>query len=90
MARRASKTDGNHTEITEALEAAGCTVQSLAPIGRGCPDALASKAGAMWLFEYKNPKGKDEVNEAQVKWHAAWQTPVYVVRTAEEALKVIE
>jgi hypothetical protein len=30
------------------------------------------------------------VNEAQVKWHAAWQTPVYVVRTAEEALKVIE
>jgi hypothetical protein len=89
MTRRASKVDANHDQITTALEAAGCTVQSLAPIGRGCPDALASKGGAMWLFEYKNPEGKDKVNEAQQKWHIAWQAPVYVVRSANEALRVI-
>jgi hypothetical protein len=87
--RRASKVDANHDQIVTALQAAGATVQSLAPIGRGCPDALASKGGAMWLFEFKNPKGKDEVNEAQKKWHIAWQAPVYVVRTPDEALRVI-
>lgn len=87
--RRAAKVDANHDQIVSALEAAGCSVQSLAPIGKGCPDALAAKAGAMWLFEFKNPKGKDEVNEAQRKWHIEWNAPVYVVRTPDEALAVI-
>jgi predicted membrane-bound mannosyltransferase len=87
--RRAAKVDANATQIESALKAAGCTVQSLAPIGRGCPDALAAKDGLMWLFEYKNPRGKDEVNEAQTKWHIAWNAPVYVVRTPDEALAVI-
>jgi hypothetical protein len=99
MARRASKTDGNHGDIVAALEAAGCTVQSLAPIGRGCPDVLVAGPRKaffngkvdvpMYLLEIKNPDGKDEVNEAQTKWHIEWNAPVYVVRTAEEALKVI-
>jgi hypothetical protein len=48
-----------------------------------------SWCGWMWLMEIKNPQGKDEVNEAQMKWHAAWKAPVYVVRTADEALRTI-
>jgi hypothetical protein len=48
-----------------------------------------SWCGWMWLMEIKNPQGKDEVNDAQLKWHAAWKAPVYVVRTADEALRVI-
>jgi hypothetical protein len=99
MTRRASKVDANQTQVVSALEAAGCTVQSLAPIGKGCPDLLVAgprkarfngKADvAMYLLEVKNPDGKDEVNAAQTRWHIGWNAPVYVVRTAEEALKVI-
>jgi hypothetical protein len=97
--RRAAKVDANQDAIVTALEAAGASVQSLAPIGRGCPDLLVAgprkayfngKADvAMFLMEIKNPKGKDEVNDKQTKWHIAWNAPVYVVRSPDEALRVI-
>ena len=99
MTRRASKVDANQQQIVSALEAARCTVQSLAPIGRGCPDLLVAgprKAYfngktdvAMFLLEIKNPDGKDEVNAAQTRWHIEWNAPVYVVRNAEAALRVV-
>ena len=97
--RRAAKVDANSAQIVSALEAAGATVQSLAPIGRGCPDLLVAgpskayfngKADVhMFLLEIKNPDGKDEVNAAQTRWHIEWNAPVYVVRTPDEALRVI-
>jgi hypothetical protein len=87
--RRAAKVDANAPEIEQALRDAGAAVQSLAQIGRGCPDAVVSFKGVNFMFEWKNPDGKDEVNEAQHKWHIAWNAPVYVVRSAAEALKVI-
>ena len=87
--RRASKVDANQTAVVSALEAAGASVQSLAPIGKGCPDILVARGGQMYLLEIKNPKGRDEVNEAQQKWHIAWNAAVYVVRGPEEALRAI-
>lgn len=85
--RRAAKVDANQEQIVSALRAAGCSVQSLAPIGKGCPDLLAAKGGNMWLFEVKRDRG--EPNEMQVRWHAAWQATVHVVYGPEEALTVI-
>lgn len=85
--RRAAKVDQNQDEIVTALRAAGATVQSLAAIGKGCPDLLASLRGAMFLIEVKRAKGK--VNELQAEWHAQWQAKVHVVRTPEDALRVI-
>jgi hypothetical protein len=86
--RRAAKVDSTQDQIVSALRAAGCSVQSLAPIGRGCPDILAAApGGAMFLFELKT--GKAEPNELQKGWHIAWNAPVYVVRTADETLRVI-
>jgi Holliday junction resolvase len=85
--RRDARIDANQTQIVSALESAGATVQSLATIGKGCPDILAARAGRMWLFEIKQPKGKTKA--AQDKWHAAWNAPVYVVREPDEALKII-
>jgi Holliday junction resolvase len=85
--RRAAKVDSNQTQIVSALEAAGATVQSLAAIGKGCPDILAAFRGDMWLMEIKHGKGK--TNELQKKWHIEWNAPVHVVYGPEEALKVI-
>jgi len=97
--RRAAKVDANSAQIVSALEAVGATVQSLAPIGRGCPDLLVAGPRKayfngkddvqMFLLEVKNPDGKDEVNTAQTKWHFEWNAPVYVVRTPDEALRAI-
>lgn len=85
--RRAAKVDANQEQIVSALRAAGASVQSLAPIGKGCPDLLVAFRGLMFLMEVKVGKGK--ANELQQKWHAAWKTHVSVVNDPEQALRLI-
>lgn len=85
--RRAAKVDANQEQIVSALRAAGASVQSLAPIGKGCPDILVAFRQAMYLMELKHGKGKP--NELQEKWHIQWNAPVYVVRGPDEALRTI-
>jgi len=87
--RRAAKVDANQEQIVSALRAAGASVQSLAKIGQGCPDILVAFRRRNHLMEIKNPEGKDAVNGAQAKWHISWCAPVHVVRSADEALRVI-
>ena len=50
------RTDNNHTEIVSALRAHGATVQSLAAIGKGCPDLLVGYHGSNYLLEVKDGK----------------------------------
>lgn len=85
--RRAAKVDANQDQIVSALRAAGASVQSLAPIGRGCPDLLVAKAGEMYLLEVKHGTGVP--NELQMRWHAAWEAPVFVVYSPDDALRAI-
>lgn len=89
--RRAAKVDANQDAIVSALRAAGASVQSLAPIGKGCPDLLVGIGGAtgeaLFLMELKVERAQP--NDKQLKWHADWKTQVHVVRTPDEALRVI-
>jgi hypothetical protein len=85
--RRAAKVDATQDAIVSALRAAGATVQSLAAIGKGCPDILCALAGRMWLMEIKT--GKAEPNDLQKKWHIEWNADVHVVRDPDAALRVI-
>lgn len=87
VSRRAAKVDANQDAIVSALRAAGASVQSLAAIGKGCPDLLAAFRGQMYLMEVKRERKKP--NELQEKWHAAWEGIVFVVRTPDEALRAI-
>lgn len=43
--RRAAKVDDNQGEIVAALQRAGCSVQSLAGVGRGFPDLAVGFQG---------------------------------------------
>jgi len=85
--RRAARVDANQEQIVSALRAAGASVQSLAPIGKGCPDLLVAFRGDMHLIEVKQGKGK--TNDLQKEWHEAWKADVHVVYGPEEALRVI-
>lgn len=85
--RRAAKVDATHESIVSALRAAGATVQSLAAVGKGCPDLLISFRGQMFLIEAKT--GRRKLNAAQVKWIFDWGSDVHVVREPDEALRVI-
>lgn len=90
--RRAPRIDPNQPAIVEALERAGCSVQSLAAIGVGCPDIIAGFKGVNLLFEIKNPesaRGKAGLNDGQKRWHRFWVGQVATVSTPQEALDVI-
>ena len=90
--RRAARVDANHDQIVSALRAAGAVVQSLAAIGKGCPDILCAFRGNLFLLELKDgskPPSGQKLTEAQVKWHQAWGALVEVVNSPEQALRAI-
>ena len=76
--RRAAKIDGNQTELVEAFRRLGCSVLSLATIGKGVPDLLVATRGITWLVEVKIPKGKE--NQKQLEFAENWQGCRAVVR----------
>jgi hypothetical protein len=90
--RRAARIDDNHTDVVSALRKIGATVQSLATIGGGCPDLLAAHHGTLFLFEVKDgaksPSARRLTPDEQ-RWHQEWAGPVFIVESAEQALRVI-
>ena len=92
--------DGNHFEVVDALRSMSppCFVQSLAGVGRGCPDLLAWWAGRpRWVvIEVKDgtrPPSRRRLNDAQKTWHrlaANHGAEVYVAKSAAEAVAIME
>lgn len=87
MTPRACRLDTTHHDIVDTLLAHGYRCQSLAQVGMGCPDALVSKGGQMWLLEFKSKGGK--LTDFQKRWIETWDAPVHVVTTPEEALEAV-
>jgi hypothetical protein len=85
--RRAAKIDDNQPEIVDALLAIGCSVQSLAAVGKGCPDLLVGLAGRNYLLEIKSEAG--QFTRDQKAWHATWNGPAHIVRSITEAIKIV-
>lgn len=85
--RRAARVDANHAMIVMALRQAGASVQDLAKVGKGCPDLIVGYRGINYLLEVKVTKGRATLT--QLEWHGAWRGQVAVVRSVEEALRVI-
>ena len=85
--RQAARTDANHRAIVAALRKAGAQVRDLHRVGKDFPDLLvySVRADRLWLMEVKSGRGKQTAG--QRAFAARW--PVHVVRTPEEALKII-
>lgn len=90
--RRAARIDANQAAIVDALRAIGCTVMSLATVGRGCPDLVVGHAGKNYLLEVKDgtkPASKRKLTAAEQEWADAWMGQVHVVESVEDAIGVI-
>jgi len=91
--RRAAKVDENQAEIVAALRKVGCTVQSLAAIGNGCPDLLVGVAGKTLLMEVKDGKkvkSKQALTPDQLVWHGVWQGgALAVVDSIDSAIRMV-
>jgi len=85
--------DKNHTAIVEALRERGCSVQSIAGVGRGCPDLLVGKNGVNIVMEIKNgslPPSKQLLTDDELLWHSRWNGHVHIVHSVEEALAALK
>lgn len=91
--RRAARTDDNHEAIVAALREVGAFVQSLAMVGKGCPDVLVSYRRQAFLLEIKDGEktpSRIRLTPDEEAWHLAWTgPPVAVVRSPFEALVAI-
>jgi Holliday junction resolvase len=88
--RRAAKIDANQTAIVEALRDRGAFVQSLAAVGRGCPDLLVGMRSRTILMEIKSRKSAT-LTKDQIEWANCWNGgPLWVVYTVEQALEILE
>jgi hypothetical protein len=91
--RRAAKIDDNQRSIVDALRAIGASVQTLAPVGQGCPDLLVGYKGHNYLLEVKDGNkvaSARRLTPLQEVWHRQWAgSPVAVVRSPDEALALL-
>lgn len=90
--RHIARVDGNHREIVDGLRNVGASVQSLATIGKGCPDILVGFRGVNYVMEIKDgskpPSGR-KLTPDEGKWHLTWRGQVCVVESLQDALIAI-
>ena len=92
MARRAARVDDNQSDIVKVLEQMGCTVVSLAAVGKGVTDLLVGVSGKNLIIEVKDgskPPSARKLTDAQKIFHAEWRGQIAVVKSVEEAVQLV-
>lgn len=91
--RRRGRVDANHAAIVKALRQVGASVQSLADIGKGCPDLLVGWRFRTWLFEVKDgskPPSARKLTADEENWIREWNGGlVFVVESPEQAIHTL-
>lgn len=80
----AKKRDLNEPEIIKALKKAGCTVKTTNFV-----DIVVGHRGFNYLFEIKNPEGKNNIEESQQDLLDNWRGQYDIIHTAEDALLIL-
>lgn len=92
------RTDSNHTQIVGVFRKMGCSVRSLAGVGKGVPDLIvglySSFLGAKinLLVEVKDGskvRSKKKLTEAEAEFFESWRGQVCIVESVEDAINLI-
>jgi hypothetical protein len=86
------RVDDNQAIIVRALRSVGATVQSLADIGKGCPDLLVAFRGQCFVAEVKDgskPPSRRKLTPDEENWHRLWAAPVYILNNIDDALNML-
>lgn len=93
MRRTAAKIDGNQRAIVKALRQMGCSVLSMAALGKGIPDLLVARCGRLALVEIKNGDAvpsRQVLTEDQIRFHATWNSEIKIIHSVDEAIWFVE
>ena len=84
--------DINQASIVQELRKIGASVQSMATVGKGCPDLLVGFNYVNYLFEIKDgnkPPSQAKLTKGQVIWHNNWEGNVNIVYCIDDAFKIL-
>ena len=84
--------DSNQAGIVADLRRMGCTVTSLAAVGKGCPDIMVGRNGRTYLYEIKNPETDRDhrrLTDHERQWHAMWKGHVRIAHSTAEIVEDI-
>lgn len=90
--RKHPRLDANQEEIVKMLRDIGCSVQSLASVGGGCPDLLVGFGRQNYVFECKDGSkspSQRKLTPAQINWHENWRGKVHVIEDIHDALDAV-
>jgi len=91
--RQHGRTDRNQALIVRTLRQMGCSVQSLASVGDGCPDLAVGVNGINILAEIKDgelPPSQKKLTTDEAQWHALWNGTVSIWESLDDAIKAVE
>jgi hypothetical protein len=84
MPKYAARIDTTHEEIVTCLRLINAGVQSMATIGKGCPDLLISYRGKWYVAEVKS--GTKDFESDQLAWQERHKAPVLRFNSAGDAM----
>ena len=88
-----AKVDANHLQIVIALRTMGASVQSLAAVGKGCPDLLVGFQKRNYLMEVKDGRkveSRKQLTKDQITWHGEWNGKVNIVYSVDDAINILK
>ena len=92
MIRRAARVDANQSEIVYTLRQMGCSVVSLAAVGKGVTDLLVGVSGKNLLIEVKDGSrspSKRKLTPDQMIFHAEWRGQIAKAESVDEAISIV-
>jgi hypothetical protein len=87
--RKYARLDANQKAVVTALRKIGCSVQSLASVGDGCPDLLVGWHARNFLMEVKDgskPPSARRLTEDEADWFERWNGQAVTVESPEAAV----
>ena len=89
------KVDTIQRPLVKQLEAHGATFQSMAAVGRGCPDGIVGFLGLTAVVEFKSgaraAKRKSKTAEQQAAWRQNWKgSPCWILTSWEDCEAMLE
>lgn len=90
--RKYARLDSNHRAVVDALRKIGCSVQSLASVGDGCPDLLVGYHGENYLLEVKRedgPPSHKRLTEDEADWQEDWRGNCVTVDSPQAAINYV-
>ncbi len=84
------RTDTTQTELIATLRCLGCSVVSLASLGKGCPDLAVAVCQRTYLVELKDGKKSWKLTDDQKTFIGNWQDDIPIMESVDDCIEFVQ